>query len=317
MVFFTFLSGVTLSLSSLALAPVLDFSYNMLSPALSPSYKIIADDGDLLFEIPELGRLDALALDRSGIFWAYSGGVLYSYSFSGESVSATLLPTPHDKDNEITAESAWGEGFEPQQDPFPSITVSYPVYLEPNPIDGSIWLARQQNLFHVDANGDLLDRIASTAIVNGLAFDTQRDRLYVATGRGIAVRNAFGKSALFANDLSTAVRDLAYDAESDALWVLEQNALTRYDAQTGQALLRISAKNELEKIAVIPAGGLWMATRTELIKLSDAGKEERRINFADRIPGREILALFIDPFDNSLWVAGENGLRQIGAQNTP
>jgi len=306
---------MTLALSPLALAPVLDSSYNMLSPALSPSYKIITDNGDLLFEIPELGRLDAVALDRSGIFWAYSGGVLYSYSFSGESLSATLLPTSHDKDNETTAESAWGEGFEPQQDPLPSITVSYPPYLEPNPIDASVWLAQQQYLFHVDANGDLLDKIGFAAIVNGLAFDTRRDRLYVATGRGIAVRDAFGKSALFSNNLSTTVRDLAYDAESDALWVLEQHALTRYDAQTGQALSRISTKNELEKIAVIPAGGLWMATRTELIKLSDAGKEERRINFAYRIPGREILALFIDPFDNSLWVAGKNGLQQIGAQN--
>ncbi len=57
MVFFTFLSGVTLAVSSLALAPVLDFSYSMLSPALSPSYEIIADDGDLLFEILGLGRL--------------------------------------------------------------------------------------------------------------------------------------------------------------------------------------------------------------------------------------------------------------------
>ncbi len=119
MVFYTFLSGVALSLSSLALAPVLDYSYNMLSPALSPSYKIIADDGDLLFEIPELGRLDALALDRSGNFWAYSGGVLYSYSFSGESLSATLLLTPHDKDNVITAESVWGEGFEHNRIPSP------------------------------------------------------------------------------------------------------------------------------------------------------------------------------------------------------
>lgn len=109
--FFTFLSGVTLSLSSLALAPVLDYSYNMLSPALSPSYKIIADNGDLLFE---LGRLDALALDR-----AYSRGVLYSYSFSRESLSATLLLTPHDKDNVITAESVWGEGFEHNRIPSP------------------------------------------------------------------------------------------------------------------------------------------------------------------------------------------------------
>ncbi|MGH8647251.1 MAG: hypothetical protein ACREX4_23445 [Gammaproteobacteria bacterium] len=34
-----------------------------------------------MFEIPGLKKPDALALDPAGIFWVYSRGTLYSYSF--------------------------------------------------------------------------------------------------------------------------------------------------------------------------------------------------------------------------------------------
>ncbi len=185
------------------------------------------------------------------------------------------------------------------------------MYLEPNPIDGSVWLAEQKTLVHVDSNGDLIDSIALPASVDGLAIDAQHDRLYIATGRRIMVRDAFGKWAALAVEISTPVRDLAYDAAIDSLWVVEKNTLTRYHAETSQVLLRISAKNELERMVVIPAKGLWIVTRRDLIKLSDAGQEEQRINSIYKIPCRQVLALFIDLFDNSLWVAGENTMRQI------
>ncbi|MGH8647252.1 MAG: hypothetical protein ACREX4_23450 [Gammaproteobacteria bacterium] len=223
-----------------------------------------------------------------------------------------MVTPSRDNNKETAGERPWEDGFEPQQqDPLRSAAYGFPVYLEPNPIDGSVWLAQQKNLVHVDSNGDLIDSTTLGASVNGLAFDAPHDRLYIAMGRTIMVQDAFGTRTALGVKILTPVRDLAYDAATDFLWVVEHNALTRYHAETSQALLRISAKNELERIVVIPAKGLWIATRMDLVKLSDAGQEEQRINSMYRIPGRPVLALFIDPFDDSLWVAGENTMRQI------
>lgn len=312
------LSAMPLMLGSLVLASASDLSSGLVSRSttaltamVSESYKLVSDEGKILFEIPGLRKLDALALDPAGIFWVYSRGTLYSYGFSGECLSTTLVTTSRGSNKETAGERTWEDGFEPQQDPLLPTAYGFPVYLEPNPIDGSVWLAQQKNLVHVDSNGDLIDSITLHASVNGLAFDAQHDRLYIATGRTIMVQDAFGRRTALGAKIVTPVRDLAYDPATDSLWVVEKNALTRYKAETSQALLRISAKNELERMVVIPGKGLWIATYMDLIKLSDAGQEERRINSSYRIPGRQVLALFIDPFDDSLWVAGENTMRQF------
>ncbi|MGH6636606.1 MAG: hypothetical protein ACRED0_10925, partial [Gammaproteobacteria bacterium] len=71
---------------------------------VSESYKLVSDEGKILFEIPGLRKLDALALDPAGIFWVYSRGTLYSYSFSGECLSTTLVTTSRGSNNETAGE---------------------------------------------------------------------------------------------------------------------------------------------------------------------------------------------------------------------
>lgn len=94
--------------------------------------KVRTADGTLLFEIPFASDIRGIAVDQQrGVLWAASHTSLRAYQFDG-----TLLRSS------------------PLQDP--NILFNAGIGVKINPVDGHVWITRDHNVIHFDAEANHL-----------------------------------------------------------------------------------------------------------------------------------------------------------------
>ncbi|MEM7581858.1 MAG: RHS repeat-associated core domain-containing protein [Acidobacteriota bacterium] len=180
------------------------------------------------------------------------------------------------------------------------------VALQIVPSDGSAWLARGDRLESFGAGGQLLQGLELGASARGLALDSDRSLLWVATANGLTARDAIAGYPVRASDLDGKAHSIA--VTEDRIWLATGDRVVGLDAQGTRMLDR-----EAAAVAAVGDGhgGLWLIGKTRLVLLDPQGKEvlTRRPFGAER----EIGAWEFDPATRSLWLTDGRELVNLSA----
>lgn len=258
--------------------------------------KVATATGKILFEIREGRDLRAVTVDeRRGVLWAYGGGRLSAYEFSGSHRLTVIVPPPHEEDT----------GKEEEED-------DTHLALSADATDGSVWLGVQKALHHFSSTGERLATLTLEHPVQAFALDTARGQLWVATKKQLA---SYGRDNQKISTLDLArkgadLRDIAYDASLDQLWVAFKDSVQRYTF-SGQRVYERNIEH-LVRIASDGQGNLWAATRKQLLRFNSAGALSLQLEPFDG--KHKLLALVADPADLSAWVADKRQLVHVGPQ---
>lgn len=259
--------------------------------------KVATADGKVLFEIPHAGDVRAVTVDaRQGNVWAVADGKLTSYSPDGEVLLTAALPA----DDKRATKSGNGD----QQH----------LALAVDTEDGAVWLAQQQSLYRLGADGQLASTVSLGSPVQSLAFDQTHRQLWVAAGRTLHAFDAAGKLVrTIAPAKQTPFTALAFDESLDALWAADAKGLSRYG--TNGALQQQLSLPGVRALSADHQGGLWAATAKRLLSLDASGL----VRFAfEPFQGRNgvLVALAADPGDRSAWVVSQHAVVHVGADGT-
>ena len=249
--------------------------------------KIDLSEGSLLLTVPTVKNLRTLAVDsRRGLVWAYGKKHLFAFAFDGElrlsipvSIADTAGPKQGDKRH---------------------------LDLVVNSNSGTVWLGLSRSLCQFDSAGDLLNVLLLPEKVEALALDPVTDLLWVATRRMLlSYEESGGPVQVLELEERPKIEDLAIDAASGDLWVLEKNRLSRVQAN-GTRLFASEIK-KLGRLVSDHRGGVWLARNKELLRVDPSGVAL----FAVKPLGKKLEWLASDPLDGSVWVGSRRQLAQV------
>jgi sugar lactone lactonase YvrE len=256
--------------------------------------KLARADGSLLFEIPQTGRIEALAVDDPGErLWAYGDRTLRAYTFSGKARIEIPIATRHIRDDD----SAPARG------------------LTLDPSDGSVWLGLERTLHHYSREGQPLQQVTLGQTLRGLSFDPTRGRLWVATRKALTAYDGHGQraGAITPKDHKN-IRALAYDPHADALWVgFATKTLRRYDPVTGAVEIETSLAKNPGRLVADREGRIWIASGPHLLKLDGTGAPRLALKPFASEAKKHIVAVLADPLDSSVWIASAGAVRRVTA----
>ncbi|HLX07830.1 MAG TPA: RHS repeat-associated core domain-containing protein [Thermoanaerobaculia bacterium] len=251
--------------------------------------KLLAANGDLLFEVSGLEHVRAVAVDdHRYTVWVATHENLLAYGFDGRRQLAVPFEAP-------------GDGTR--------------TLLAVNTADGSLWMARGKTLLGFSAGGQTLHALSLRADVVGLSLDPAAALLWVATSNQVRAYDALAGSAVrtLALGADADVRDLSADPATSSVWVARQDGLLHFAA--GGALLLAVALELPLRVSAGPNADVWAATRQELVHFGGAGQRLGTLRpFAEAgdngDPGVEgdISHLVTDPSDGSVWAANRHEL---------
>lgn len=286
-----------------------------------------ATDGELLRRLPKLGRIEALAVDpRRGHAWISDGTHLSRVESDGTVESTDPLFRPrrgrngrkdvrgdsggrhgpdldrkhgkrYGRDQDRGRVHGYGQGRE------------HRLRLLTNPKDGGVWVLTRHHARRYSAQGERQADINPRRPVFAAALDTLRGRLWLATpGRTTGYDAAGTQVARLDAAYAPHVRDLAYDAEGDALWLATSDGLRRVAAADGTSELRLRARG-IDRIVADGAGGVWAAGDHRLRHFDAAGN--RRLDLRRPLHRGGLTDLAANPADQSLWLAGRSELVHV------
>ena len=248
--------------------------------------KLAATDGHILLDIGDAKSARAIAVDhhRNSI-WFYASRTLYSYSFSGTrqlSVPLTSLPIP-----------------------LPLIDVpetDLAVFED----DGSVWLAAGRALLSISSSGQMLHAFQLSENVESLAVDQKHSILWVATGHALAAYDAVTGGVIRSLSIAN-VQAVDVDPLTSTLWVAWRDGVRSYTHDG--TLIRQVALTHATHVAVDFRGGAWASSATELRRIGPAG--QTLATFRPFGILETVVALAVDPSNDSLWVASELEVAQV------
>jgi len=259
--------------------------------------KIAEADGSVLLQIPNAGEPSALTVDASrATLWAYGRNTLTAYDFAGNRRLAVPLSGTRGKDDDDEDDEGKAVG----------------LALDPN--DGSVWLGRDRQLYHIDSQGQVFANVRLDDRLQGLSFDAVRSRVWTATSKHLSAYDTLGqRMQYFTPTGSPELNGLAYDAGLDALWVADHHEqIRRYRAEDGVLQLQVKIAEHPDTLVPDEHGGLWLGAGATLIKLGSDGNTLLRLT---PITGKDkkLLALAADPVTAGVWVAAKQALRYVDA----
>jgi hypothetical protein len=241
-------------------------------------------EGRVLFEIPDLPGIAAVALDAGRHrLWVLAGGSLHAYDQAGVESLAIA-----------TATADW----HPQ--PLPHLAV--------NPMDGSIVLAQGRGIAAYDASGSLLWSAQLAGDTRGLAFAAGQPLLWVAEDQGAVEVDAASGAIVggLAAGGAAPVIDLAATPDGE-LWILQVDRVQRLSPNGAVRSRRAIAVGR--QVASDGGGGVWVATDREVLHLDDAAQVLARVE--PFFGAGRIVDLRPHPEDGSLWIANEVDLAKV------
>lgn len=133
-----------------------------------------------------------------------------------------------------------------------------------------------------------------------------------------AVCRAITAAVLFLISLSALLLPAAAQnsAPGSAVWLADHKHLKRIDLGTNHVDLIVSLDHEAEALAADPTeGAVWALTDKQLVKFDNGGQAILRVDLkhqTNKLDDPRLLML--NPYDASLWVAGEKVLLHLDAQ---
>lgn len=261
--------------------------------------KVAGDSGEILFEIPQAGGVDGIAVDSDGgRVWVVGG------DRHGRRLKA------YDTDGAVDVDVAVP-----------------PIHKHAESIDmlvdaGGVWLAARHELFRFDTQGQLQNRISFRLPVNSMALDTERGYLWVAVPGHVFIVDQEGNDVDRFRTHFPLITQLDYDAGLDSVWLVAGPYLLRLNAADRELAFvsRFGVGFKLWRhLSADGHGGVWGADPVRLSHVNAAGEIEFTFKpFKDYRGQKTLQDLVADREDGSVWLANRTTLKQysvVGAQH--
>ena len=266
--------------------------------------KVSASDGSVLFEIPNLGQVDAVATDgQRGRLWVATQTFIYAYDFSGEQLFKVASPFI---DKTCTGLVLC----------FPTPPKKLQLVIDED--EGSIWLTNQVELVKLaaDATESFRASYTSDLKIESFSFDSQNKRVWLAhhkafssvdavTGVLLATYIYPKKNSLFSAFTSILSFEsnqnrIHYDKMLNEVWILEKKELSRFDINGSKTFT--SSISPLGEFSLDGQGNLWASEKNTLYYVSKADSVLFQVVPFPGFLGK-INYLVVNPHDQSVWVA--------------
>lgn len=244
--------------------------------------KVTTSDGNILFEIDNIGHVKAVATDgERGRLWVATSKLIQVYDFSGQQLLSLSLPFRDDKKDDIQ--------------------------LAVDEEEGSIWLASEEELLKLDVNANVQQRLTYEDEIESLSFDKKNRRLWVALEEAIYSIDAESGAqlSLFEHSKKDEIEAIQFDELLNELWVLVEDKLSRYDLN-GNATF-IGTIKPLKDFALDGLGNVWASKKDTLYYISATDSVLFQVK---PFPGEhsKIKYLVVNPSDHSVWVANRENI---------
>ena len=204
-------------------------------------------------------------------------------------------------------------------------------YLEADPYDGSVWVAAEQLLWHLDAQGKLLQDLSPRG--HGRWWGRERhgphsgryrdltlgpdQSLWVLDGQRLT---RYTKDGALIDSWDPRFRgdadDLLVDGLGSRYWLAGEKRLVAYDLSTRAPLIERRLDKDLEALALDPlTGTVWVLTDKSLQAYNPQGTPTQRILLRTlKINDPEDIAF--DPLNHEVLVAHERGIARFSDTGT-
>ena len=184
-----------------------------------------------------------------------------------------------------------------------------------DPSDDSVWIAGGNNIFHLDANGQILAGFNSPAIVQDIAL--AQDQTLWVLGRNQLLHYSPQSGLLGSANLSGSMQQanfMAIDNTNNVIWL--GGAKQLFQIPLGlplQTTLSLATSEVIRALALVPdSGNLWVAGQSSLFSYTKNGVQAGQTSFAAQKLGNPQTLVFDAP-SQSLWLGHEKGISRFSA----
>lgn len=260
--------------------------------------KISASDGHILRQIDVTEKVSALALDKQRAkVWAVLSNKLVSYDFAANKISEFLLLDI----DEYNHSSGYYDYSESEK---------YKLIVDE--LNGSLWLYKNNNIWHLSENGDLLRQITINNEIESIALISANDQIWVATEYAINIYRQSDGQQIQQVSVPGDIETIAYDKSLNNIWVAAESTLLRYNLD-GELQYQQTIY-DVELIVPDHNGKLWLATEHTLYNQDASG-----IRLFQMSPfggyDDEIEVMFLEPANQSVWVSNEEEIIHVDNQS--
>lgn len=254
--------------------------------------KVTASNGNVLFEIANIGRVDAVVTDgQRGRLWVATQTAIHVYNFAGEIVFSKASPfTINTEDNDD-------------------------IMMILDEEEGSVWLTNEAELIKLDNTATVALQQTYDDEVETLSFDSVNHRVWLAHDDSVssidATTGALISSFTNPQNGELDVDMIHYDKSLNELWLMEEDLLTRYNIDGIQTFT--SSITPLEDFVLDGQGNIWASEDNTLYYISASDSVLFQIV---PFPGdpEEIEFLVVNPSDQSVWAANHHNIVNYSSQ---
>jgi len=248
--------------------------------------KVTASDGNVLFEIANIGRVDAVVTDgQRGRLWVATQTSVHVYDFAGEVIFSKASP--------FTVNTQEADD----------------IMMVIDEDEGSVWLTNEVELIKLDSAANIALQQSYQDEVETISFDSVNNRVWLAHDDAVSSIDATTGVLIssFTNPQNGEldVDMIHYDKSLNELWLMEEDNLTRYDINGTQTFT--SSITPLEEFVLDGQGNIWASEDNTLYYISASDSVLFQVI---PFPGdpEEIEHLVVNPSDQSVWVANHHNI---------
>ena len=188
--------------------------------------------------------------------------------------------------------------------------------LSVDPIDGSVWLAGNKRLLHLNQNGGVLSNIVTPVVMRD--FTVAQDESLWVLGQTQLLHYAAQGGLLASFNLSAAMQKtkyLAVDDSAKVIWLAGEKQLFQLNLdQPSQTLLTLTLSDVAVGLALNPQdNSVWIASQHTLTNFALKGGVLHTTNLQPhKLTNPDVLVY--DYASNGLWLGHVGGLSRFDAQ---
>ncbi|HEX7026767.1 MAG TPA: Ig-like domain-containing protein, partial [Gammaproteobacteria bacterium] len=253
--------------------------------------KIAGETGEIVFEIPEAGGVEGIAVDDdNGRVWTFGDDKHQRWlkAYDGDGHLQVDVSTP-----QIHKQTRLGEMLADA--------------------DG-VWLAAGRDLYRYDMQGQLQKHMRFRRDVTAMTLDSERAHLWVAVADHVFIVDRNGEDVDRFWTLLPLITRLDYDQHEDGVWLVVGPYLLRLNAEDRalEFVSRFGVGFKLWRhLSADGQGGVWGADPLTLSHVNAAGEVEFSFKSFNDYHGQKTLQdLAADPEDGAVWVANKTTLKK-------
>ncbi len=177
--------------------------------------------------------------------------------------------------------------------------------------DGFVWLATRGLMARYAENGSVTTNFEIDEDSHAIAWDANSQLIWVASDRKLTAYDVTGVITSVITDDLDEIEDISYDPYLHGLWVIDEESLSFYDQDGNRK--HVYPFDDLKHVAADRKGRIWVAGKRHLMLVDQSGAVQFEIRPLFGKHGKEILDIVADPANQSVWVSGKKKIAHVTA----